>query len=180
MKGDTMYRRLILLAIVCLLAFGCATVQPDGDLSATMKQSVEELKDYKLEDYGINPKDFETMISQIILIGDPVTHSVHGRLRTHYVTVVLQKDKDADHPFKLVFSIGKKLDYLGIITVAIDIDTKETAIWYDVDECGVPEIVDTGKGKRAMTDADMDVYAKIIKTLLMQPVYYPAQDGGRR
>jgi hypothetical protein len=56
----------------------------------------------------------------------------------------------------------------------------ETAIWYDVDECGVPEIVDTGKGKRAMTDADMIIYAKVIQTLLMQPVYYPAQDGGRR
>jgi len=178
MKGDTMYRRLILLAIVCLLAFGCATVQPDGDLSATMKQSVEELKDYKLKDYGINPEDFEAMISKIILLGDPVTHPEHGRMRTHYVTVGLQGDNG--HLFKLVFSVGKKLDHLGIITVAIDIDTKETAIWYDVDECGVPEIVDTGKGMRAMADADMVVYAKVIKTLLMQPVYYPTQDGGRR
>jgi hypothetical protein len=178
MKGNVMYRRLILLAIVCLLAFGCATVQPDGDLSATMEQSIEELKNYKLEDYGVNPEDFETMISRIILLGDPVTHSVHGRLRTHYVNVGLN-GKDG-RVFKLVFSIAKKLDYLGIITVAIDTDTMETAIWYDVDECGVPEIVDTGKGKRAMTDADMVIYAKVIQTLLMQPVYYPAQDGGRR
>lgn len=171
MKGDTMYRRLILLVMVCLLSFGCAAVQPNGDLSATMQQSVEELKDYKLEDYGINSEDFEDMISKIILLGDPVTHAVHGRMRTHYVTVGLQGDNG--HLFKLVFSVGKKLDYLGIITVAIDIDTKETAIWYDVDECGVPEIVDTGKGMRAMADADMVVYAKVIKTLLGQPVYYP-------
>ena len=178
MKGDTMYRRLILLAIVCLLAFGCATVQPDGDLSATMKQSVEELKDYKLEDYGVNPKDFEAMISKIILLGDPVTHAVHGRMRTHYVTVGLN-GKDG-RVFKLVFSIAKKLDHLGIITIAMDTDTMETAIWFDVDECGVPEIVDTGKGKRALTDADMVVYAKVILTLISQPVYYPTQDGGRR
>ena len=173
-----MYRRLILLAIVCLLAFGCATVQPGGDLSATMEQSIEKLKDYKLEDYGVRTEDFEGMISRIILLGDPVTHSVHGRMRAHYVNVGLN-GKDGK-VFKLVFSIAKKIDYLGIITIAMDTDAMQTAIWYDVDECGVPEIVDTGKGIRAMTDADMVVYAKVIKTLLMQPVYYPTQDGGRR
>jgi hypothetical protein len=178
MKGNAMYRKIFLLIVAGLLTFGCASVQPKGDISATMEQSIEELKDYKLEDYGVNLEDFEAMISRIILLGDPVTHSVHGRLRTHYVNVGLN-GKDG-RVFKLVFSIAKKLDYLGIITVAIDTDTMETAIWYDVDECGVPEIIDAGKGKRAMTDADMVVYAKVIQTLLMQPVYYPTQDGGRR
>ena len=173
-----MYRRILLLIVASLLVFGCATVQPKTELETQIETSIEEQKEYRLEDYDVNPEDFEAMISRIILLGDPVTHSVHGRLRTHYVNVGLN-GKDG-RVFKLVFSIAKKLDYLGIITVAIDTDTMETAIWYDVDECGIPEIIDTGKGKRAMTDMDMDVYAKVIQTLLMQPVHYPTQDGGRR
>lgn len=170
-----MYRKLILLAIAGLLSFGCAGVQTKNDTPIKMDQSVEELKDYRLEDYGINPADFQKMVVQIILLGDKVVHSEHGRMRTHYANIGLQQ-KDGS-VLELAFGIGKKLDAVGIITVAADPSSEERATWYDVDECGVPELVDTGKGKRALEKMDMDVYAKVIMTLLMKEVYYPSQEG---
>ena len=170
-----MYRKLILLAIAGLLSFGCATVQPGSNLEMKVDTSIEQLNVYRLEDYGIETTDFQKMVGQIILLGDEVVHSEHGRMRTHYANIGLrQKDGSV---LELAFGIGKKLDAVGIITVAADPSSEERATWYDVDECGVPELVDTGKGKRALEKMDMDVYAKVIMTLLMKEVYYPSQEG---
>lgn len=169
-----MYHRIVLLIIASLLAFGCATVQPEGKLEMDVEAYAEKLGNYSLEEScDIRSEDFESFISRIILLGDLVTHPEHGRLRTHYTGVTIAK-KDGQ-PFNLSVSIGKKLDSLGIITIAVDLDTNERAEWFDVDEDGIPELVDRhlGGGRQVVEPMDVDVYCNIVWILMQKEIYYP-------
>jgi hypothetical protein len=169
-----MYRRIALLLIAGLLTFGCAATQPKGKLEMDVEVYAEKLGNYSLEEScDMRSEDFESFISRIILLGDLVTHPEHGRIRTHYTGVSISK-KDGK-VFNLSVSIGKKLDSLGIITIAVDLDTNERAEWFDVDEDGIPELVDRGLGGgREMVKAmDVDVYCNVVWILMQKEIYYP-------
>ena len=169
-----MYRKILLLIVASLLVFSCATVQPGANLDTKIETYAGSLKDYSLEkDCNIKPEDFQSFINRLILLGDPVTHPEHGRLRTHYTGVgIPQKDGST---FELAISLGKKMDAVGITTVAVDLGSNERAEWFDVDEDGMPELVDRGigKGRQIVDEMDIVVYCRVILILMSKPIYYP-------
>jgi hypothetical protein len=169
--------RLVVLVLAALLAFGCATA--NNSIMNEMDATIEALKKQPtLEELGIPPKYFESMMSRIIISGHLMVDPQFGEIRIHFAEAMLV-DSETGKSMDYEFIIGWIPDLSWIMTTATELDTAMTVAWLDVDADGVPEIVnDNGKGNADCRDIDLQVYAKVVMTLLQKPVYYPPCDEG--
>lgn len=175
--------RLLKAALVPLLLF--VLVMPvaastDSDIGSSIISETEKIlkEDRKtLDDYGIDPADFEKMVQRMILLGRMVVdegipfklHEASFEFKGREYRAHLARPANGERG--LVF-VATYLDSVGKVYAMI---------MGDVDEDGIPDFV-IGKdsfGNKAMMQVDkesMAVYIAGVKALLAKEVYYPPEE----